>query len=235
MSFVTGDGSFASRPARVVVWTGLAVVVLFAASILLAPAPELLAAGVAGERLAELYRQHRTPLLAGIYLASLCWGGVFLVFAGALSALLVSLAPQVRMHAWIGLAGAALESAAILLFCALSNAAAFAAGSGEPETVLVLHRAALLANNLSGFPTIVCVGAYTLGARELGLLPSWVVGAGVLCIVAHGLSTASLAATGLFAPAGPASLFAPFTMVLWMLGVSLALRRQRRSPMDASA
>lgn len=231
MSSAAGDGGFASRTARVAAWAGLAVVALFCVSVLNSPR-ELLATDLGAERLAELYRQHRALVLAGVYLASLGWGGVFLVFAGALSSLLVSLDPKTRMHAWIGFAGALIESAAILLFCAFSNAAAFSAGEAEPETVLALHRAALLANALSGFPTIVCVGAYTLGARELGLLPSWVVGAGVLCIVAHGLSTASLAATGLFSPAGPASLVAPFTMALWVLGVSLAMRRRVRSAVD---
>ncbi len=213
--------------ARVASKAGFVIAALFLLSVLSAPARELLAPGLAAEQLAALYREHRTAVLGGVYVASLTWGGVFLVFSGALAAHLFMLGSEAG--ALIGLAGAVLEAAVILLFCALSNAAAFVAGGGVPSTVLALHHGALLANNISGFPTIVCVAAFTMGGRRLGVFPAWVVALAVVCILLHAVSSASLAPLGFFAPSGPASLMAPFTMVLWVLGVSIVLRRGIRT------
>jgi hypothetical protein len=213
--------------ARVASTAGFVIAALFLLSALSAPARDLLAPGLASEQLAALYRENRTAVLGGVYVGSLTWGGVFLVFAGALAAYLFVLGSEAG--ALIGLAGAVLEAAVILLFCALSNAAAFAAGGGEPSTVLALHQGALLANNISGFPTIVCVGAFTLSGQRLAVFPAWVVALAVACILLHAVSSASLAASGFFAPSGPASMMAPLTMVLWVLGVSIVLRRGIRT------
>ena len=131
-------------------------------------------------------------------------------------------------YAWIGLIGGGLQSAMILVFCLFTNMAAYVASGVGPTDVLLLHHTVLLANNLSGFPTIVCVGAYTLGGRRVGVFPAWLVGLAGLCIVVHGLSTASLAPAGLAAPSGPASVIAPFTTAAWVLGVSVVMWRHAR-------
>jgi hypothetical protein len=204
-------------------WAGLGVVALFVVNLLSIPASELLEPGLSAGRLAELYRQHRDATLFGIYVAGLTWGGMFLVFAGMLSKALSDAGSGAQ--AWIGLAGAAVESAAILMFSLLSSTAVFVAGSAEPSTVSMLHGGSLLANNLSGFPTIVCVGAYTLGGRRAGIFPLWVTIFGVLCVAAHAVSTLSLASSGPLSPAGPAGMIAPVTMAAWVLGVSVAVRR----------
>lgn len=209
--------------ARVVVWAGFAVVVLFVLSLLSVPTSELLEPDVSAERLAELYREHRGATLVGMYIASLTWGGAFLVFSAALAKAVAD--AGAALHAWIGLAGAVVESAAILMFCLLSGLAVFVAASADPSIVATLHQGSLLANNLSGVPTVACVAAYTLGGRCAGLLPSWVVALGGLCVVVHALSTASLASSGLASPAGPAGMIAPLAMTAWVLGVSIAMRR----------
>ena len=215
--------------ARTVSIAGFANVALFVVSLLFGPGQELVAPGLSAERLASLHQEHRAAILGGVYVANLTWGGVFLVFAGALAAYLASVGSGTATFPLVGLAGAVLEAAAILLFCAFSHAAAFVAGAVEPDFVLVLHQGALLANNLSGIPTIVCVGAFTLGGRRSGAFPGWVVALAAVCILLHAVSSISLAAVGWFAPSGPASLLAPFTMAFWVLGVSVALLRGVRT------
>ena len=219
------DDMLARQSSRVVTWSGFAVVALFMLSVALVPSTELLSSGVSANLVSELYQEHRTTLLASIYLSSLAWVGVFLVFAGALSSWLSAVDPKVALYSWIGFAGAAVESTAITLVCVFTNAAAFATGSAEPGTVLALHQAAQLSNSLSGVPTVVCVVAYTLGGREAGLFPGWILIVCIVCAAFHITSSAGLAATGLFSPVGPASLLAPFAMTLWVLGVSIVARR----------
>jgi hypothetical protein len=219
----------AKRSSRIVTGAGFTVVTLFILSIIMTPTTELLSSGISANLVSELYQEHRTSILSGMYVSSLTWGAVFLVFAGALSSWLSTENSEVSLYAWIGFGGALAESAAILLMCVFTNAATFAAGSAEPGTVLALHQAALLANNLSGFPTVVCVVAYTLAGREVGLFPGWLSVLCIVCATFHTISSAGLAATGLLSPVGPASLLAPFTMTIWILGVSIIARRSYRS------
>ena len=210
--------------ARLVTLSGFAVAALFVIGLFLAPPTELLTGGLAAPELAGLYREHRVTVLASVYLASLTWGAVFLVFCGALSRSLVASSEEAAMHAWVGLAGGAVESAMILCFCLFSSLAGYVASGVGPTDVLLLHHTALLANNLSGFPTIVCVAAYTLGLRRAGLLTGWLGTLAGVCVAAHALSTVSLAPAGVLSPSGPASLVAPFTMAAWVLGVAAVLR-----------
>jgi hypothetical protein len=133
----------------------------------------------------------------------------------------------------VGLAGAVVESLTILVVILLSQAAAFTADSLDPATILLLHQSALLANNLSGFPTMVCVTSYSIGLRRADSLPLWVLGLAGLCVAAHASSTVSLASQGVAAPSGPASVLAPFTMAGWVLGVSVVLRSRRRAAQQA--
>ena len=220
--------------ARVVTWSGFAIVALFVTSLFVAPSTEFVREGITATQLAELYREHRSLVLTGIYIGSLTWGAVFLVFCAALSRTLALSSEETGLHASIGLIGGTVESVAILGYCLLTSMAAYDAGGVGPTDVLLLHHGALLANNLSGFPTIVCVAAYTLGGRREGIFPSWLVGLAALCVVMHWLSTASLAPAGVAAPSGPASLLAPFTMTAWVLGVSIVMRKRVGSRRNSS-
>ncbi len=222
------ENKSAARSSRVVAGAGFTVAALFILSVAMTPLTELLSSGISANLVSELYQAHRTSILAGVYLNSLTWGAVFLVFAGALSSWLSAIGSEASLYAWIGFGGALVESTAILLICVFTNAASFAAGSAEPGTVLALHQAALLANSLSGFPTVICVVAYTLGGREVGLFPGWLSALCIVCVVFHAVSSAGLAATGLLSLVGPASLLAPFTMMAWVLGVSVIARREYR-------
>jgi hypothetical protein len=214
---------------------GFATIVLFVFGILATPSIALLDSEHSPDALAKAYSLHRSWVLASGWIGALTWGLAFLTFAGALSAYLSGRGRSSATCAWVGLAGAAVESLGILIVILLSQAAAFTADSLEPAVLLLLHQSALLANNLSGFPTIVCVAAYTLGLLRADSLPSWVLGLAGLCIAAHASSTLSLASQGFAAPSGPASLVAPFTMTGWVLGVSIVLRRQRRAAQQGAA
>ena len=218
----------AGRSSRVLAGAAFTVVTLFILSIAMMPSTELLSSGVSANLVAELYQANRPSILASIYLSSLTWGAVFLVFAGALSSWLSAVDSEASLYAWVGLGGALVESTAILLICIFTNAASFAAGSADPGTILALHQAALLANSLSGFPTMICVVAYTLGGRKVGLFPGWLSALCIVCVVFHAVSSAGLAATGLLSPVGPFSLLAPFTMTAWVLGVGVVARREYR-------
>jgi hypothetical protein len=213
-------------------FAGVSIAVLFVASILTTPG---LLASDSPEALARAYSLQRARVLASGWIGALTWGFAFLAFAGALSSSLSGRGRTSATWAWVGLTGAVVESCAILLVILLSQAAAFTAGSLDPPTVLLLHQSALLANNLSGFPTVICVVAYTIGLRRADSLPSCVLALAGLCVAAHGLSTISLASQGLAAPWGPASIVAPFTMTGWVLGVSVVLRRQRRAAQQGAA
>ena len=210
--------------ARLAEYAGFAVVAVFLIGMFFAPPTDFFVRGITAPELAGLYREHRTIVLTSIYLGSATWGALFLVFCGALSRFMAEASDDAAPYASIGLIGGAVESAMILLFCAFTNLAAYVASGVGPTDVLLLHFGALLANNLSGFPTIVCVGAYTLGGRRAGIFPKWVTALAWLCVGMHATSTASVAAAGALSPAGLASLTAPFTMVAWVLGVSVALR-----------
>ena len=217
-----------SDEGRIAEFAGFAIAVLFVLFILITPSA-LLDPEHSLESLAKAYSLHRSSVLATGWISALTWVVAFLAFAGSLSSSLSGGGRTPEVCAWVGLAGASVESLVILVVILLSQAAAFTADAVEPAVVLLLHQSALLANNLSGFPTIVCVAAYTLGLMRTGRLPSWVIGLAGLCIVAHALSTVSLAAEGIAAPSGLAGIVAPFTMTAWVLGVSVALRSRRRS------
>jgi hypothetical protein len=223
------SGSSSRVGAPIAEFAGFAVTVLFLVGILATPSPALLDSEHSPATLAKAYSLHRSWVLASGWVGALTWGLAFLAFAGALSGSLTGQGRTSATCAWVGLAGATVESLAILMVILLSQAAAFTADRLEPAVVLLLHQSALLANNLSGFPTIVCVAAYTIGLLRAGSLPSWVLGLAGLCIAAHGSSTVSLASQGFAAPSGLASLVAPFTMTGWVFAVSIVLRRQRRA------
>jgi hypothetical protein len=229
------SGSSSRVGAPVAEFAGFTVTVLSVVSMLATPSAALLDSEQSPDMLAKAYSLHRFWILASGWIGALTWGLGFLAFAGALSISLTDRGRTSATCAWVGLAGAAVESVAILIVILLSQTAAFTADALDSTVVLLLHQSALLANNLSGFPTIVCVAAYTIGLLRADSLPLWVLGLAGLCIAAHGSSTISLASEGFAAPSGLASLVAPFTMTGWVLGVSIVLRRQRRAAQPRAA
>lgn len=188
-------------------------------------AREVLTPGISADEVARLYGEHSTMILMGVFVGAVTWCGVFLVFAGALSRFLSTMGSAAALSAWIGLAGAILNASVLALFCVLSAMAAFLARDIEAASVFMLHQGALLTNNSSGIPTVVCVIAYTIGGLRAGVFPRWVVGLAVVTAAFHLASAVSLASKGVASPSGPASMLAPFTMTAWVLGVSIALRR----------
>jgi hypothetical protein len=211
-----------------VAWSGAAVVGLTLASIAAAPLAEPLGAG-STEALVRAYADGRDAILLGLYLGGLAWSSAFLVFVAALYRELRSPPDEVTsLLATVGLAGGAINVAAILPSLVFLSWAAFEAAAAEPVFLQRVYHAGALANNFTGFATAVCVGGFSAALRRVGF-PSWLVALGAAVGLHHLASAGALAREGVWSPTGPISTTAPLGMTLWVGCVALLtwLRRNR--------
>lgn len=216
-------------PARLVAWSGTAVVVLgtLAAATM---APHVDFSVRAPDALVEQLSRGRDAILAGLYLSGLAFCGAFLVFVAALAHDLRSRSDETtRMLASVGFAGGLANSCAIGIFNVFLALAAFRADEGAYARLLpLLVDATSLANSFTGFATAVCVGGFSPALRRVGF-PRWLVALGVAVGLHHLASAASLAPVGRWSPSGLISTTAPIGMTLWVGCVSaLAWRRRNR-------
>ena len=211
-------------PARLVAWSGAAVVGLTAASLLTLPPASI---GESGEKLAAVYAEHRSTILLSMYLGSLAWSGAFLVYVAALhQALCARQDEMTALLAGVGLAGGIVNAAVIVLSVFFAALATFR--TSDPQTLSLLHDGSLLANSFTGFGTAVCVGGFSPALRRIGF-PRWLVVLGVAVGLHHLASAAALSPIGFWSPSGPISSTAPLGMTLWVGSVAaLTWRRRER-------
>jgi hypothetical protein len=179
-------------PARVVAWSGAAVVVGTIAAATVAPHMDFSVR--APDALVEMLSRGRNAILAGLYLSGLAWGGAFLVFVAALAHDLRSRPDETtRLLASVGFAGGLVNACAIGTFNVLAALAAFRADEGAYARVLpLLVDATSLANSFTGFATAVCVCGFSPALRRVGF-PRWLVALGVVVGLHHLASAAALA------------------------------------------
>jgi len=215
-------------PARLVAWSGAAVVVGTIAAAAVAPHVDFSVR--APNALVEQFSRGRNAILAGLYLSGLAWGGAFLVFVAALQHDLRSRSDETtRLLASVGFAGGLANACAIGTFELFAALAAFRADEGAYARLLpLLADAASLANALTGFATAVCVGGFAPALRRVGF-PLWLVALGAAVGLHHLASAAAMAPAGLWSPSGLVSTTAPLGMTLWVGCVAaLAWRRRNR-------
>jgi len=215
-------------PARLVAWSGAAVVVGTIAAAALAP--HVAYSVRAPDALAETFSRGRNALLASLYLSGLAWGAAFLVFVAALEHDLRSRSDETtRLLASVGFAGGLANACAIGTFDLLAALAAFRADEGADARLLpLLVDAAGLANAFTGFATAVCVGGFSTALRRVGF-PRRLVALGAAVGVQHLASAAALAPAGPWSPSGLVSTTAPLGMTLWVACVAaIAWRRRNR-------
>lgn len=199
------------------------------AGLAVAPVTDSLAAS-SPEARAQAYAHGRDAILTGLYLGGLAWSGAFLVFVAALYRDLRSRPDETTsLLATVALVGGAINAAAILGSLLFVARAAFEAGANaDPTSIRRAHDASLLANNLTGFATAVCVGGFTPALRRIGS-PLWLAAVGVWVALHHLASAGAMAREGFWSPGGPVSSTAPLGMTFWVGCVAvLAWRRSRR-------
>jgi hypothetical protein len=214
-------------PARLVAWSGAAVVVGTAAATALAPHIDF--SQRAPNALVELFSGARDAILASLYLSGLAWSSAFLVFVAALAHDLRSRSDETtRLLAGVGFAGGIANACAIGTFTLFAALAAFRADEGAYARLLpLLVDAASLANAFTGFATAVCVGGFSPALRRVGF-PRWLVALGAVVALHHLASAAALARSGLWSPSGLVSASAPLGMTFWV-GCVAALAWLRRN------
>jgi hypothetical protein len=215
-------------PARLVAWSGAAVVVGTVAAAALAP--QLDFSVRAPNALVEMFSRGRNTMLVALYLSGLAWSGAFLVFVAALEHDLRSRSDETtRLLASVGFAGGIANACAIGTFDLFAALAAFRADQGAYARLLpLLVDATSLANSFTGFATAVCVGGFSPALRRVGF-PRWLVALGAAVALQHLASAAALAPAGLWSPSGLVSTTAPLGMTLWVGCVAaLAWRRRNR-------
>lgn len=216
-------------PARLVAWSGVAVVVGTIAAAAVAPHVDFSVR--APDALVEQLSRGRDAMLAGLYLSGLAWGGAFLVFVAALAHDLRSRSDEsTRMLGSVGFAGGLANACAIGTFNLFAALAAFRADEGAYARLLpLLVDATSLANSFTGFATAVCVGGFSPALRRVGF-PRWLVALGVVVGLHHLASAAALAPSGRWSsPSGWLTATAPIGMTLWVACVAaLAWRRRNR-------
>lgn len=159
------------------------------------------------------FARDRTALFVSLYLGCLAWSGAFLVYLAALHQSLRARRDETTaLLAGVGFAGGIVNAAVIVL-------SVFFLALGERD-------ASLLANNLTGFATAVCVFGFSPALRRVGF-PGWLVALGAAVGLHHLASAAAFASAGFWSPSGPVSSSAPLGMTLWVGSVA-ALAWQRR-------
>jgi hypothetical protein len=203
---------------------GLALVGVFALAALIAPPAGLLGAPETVGGVAAYLVEHRGVTLASAWLGGLAWGGLFVAFVVGLAEILGRVEGEPRLLATVGLAGgvalAAVLCVVVLLVTLLVQPRTLEAGIAG-----VVHDAVFLANNVSGFPTAVCVGAFSTIVLRDGGFPRWIGWLGIVVVVVHLVSAGAFAASGPWSPTGIFGTAAPVFMTLWVACVSIRLLR----------
>ena len=185
------------------------------------------AAAASPDALTRIFAIDRSTVLLSMYLTGLGWGAAYLVFLVALRHQLQTRAPETELSATIGVAGGISQSICILLFALFFTLASLRAGGQlEPTVVQLLSDGAALSNNVSGFGTALCLGAFTTAFRRAGGFPGWLLWLGWAVVAIHLVSAGTFAESGPLSPTGVPSSLAPFGTTLWVACVSIVSWRR---------
>jgi hypothetical protein len=171
-------------------------------------------------------RAHRAVLLAAIHLASLAWGGCFLVFAAGLRGILGRAEGDGGPWARVAFGGALVTAAAILVADTLLAAAVYRAPAADSAVLPVLWIAGMVANQMTAYPNAVYTIAVALVVYRTGVWPRWIAHAALAVAAVHLLSVTSVARDGAWAPWGVVPSVAPLSHTAFLAAVAFVLWRR---------
>ena len=196
---------------------GVAVAILYPA-----PSP-----GAAAALVAHLAR-YRSLVLASVFLAALGWGGVLLVFAAALYAVLGRAEGGAAIWSHVAFVGCAATAVAILTVLTFFGIVAYRVPAIDPETASVLYDAGGIANLMTAFPNAIYVIASAIVIVRTSVFPRWTAHGALLVAAIHLASAVSWAREGAFGPLGVLPSVAPLSHTAWIAAIAAtSLRRGR--------
>jgi hypothetical protein len=204
-------------------WAALVVVVLMLPTIAVAvlhPTPP------AASALVAYLAEHRSSILASIYLSALGWGGGLLVFAAGLYTVLRRAEGESAVFSLVAFGACVATAVAILTAVTLIGAVAYRAPDIDARTASVLYDAGGFANLMTAFPNAIYTIAAAIVIRRTSVLPAWI-GHGALLVAAiHLASALSMARAGAFAPWGVLPSLAPLSHTVWLATVAFVTLRR---------
>jgi hypothetical protein len=169
---------------------------------------------------------HRVVILLSLYLSALGWGGLLLVFAGGLWAILRRAEGDPGVWSLVAFGACSVTAAAILVFDTLFGAIVYRAPAIDAAVLSVLYDSAAVANQMTAFPNAIYTGAAAIVIGRTSVLPRWIAAGALLVAAIHLLSTMSLARTGVFSPWGVLPSIAPLSHTAWLAAVAFVLLRR---------
>ncbi|HLZ69948.1 MAG TPA: DUF4386 family protein [Dehalococcoidia bacterium] len=209
--------------------TGLAALIavpLYVIAMLLQGNPPGGTAG--GAQVIAYATAHHDALLIAIYLTGLALALALCVSVG-LAALLRGDGEGTGVIAVVGLVGGVGWVATVLVGLLFPLGLVYRTPGGDPAVARLLLDLSALSFTLSGFPTAVNVGAFSLLMLRSRLFPNWLAWLGLLTGAAHLVAGAAFAHDGLFAPEVAAGQIAPALYILWGLCIGMVLLRRAGS------
>lgn len=184
-------------------------------------------------QLATYAASHQTQLLFEAFV----WGAVVVATLSFLVGLWFTLrsgANDVQVTAMLGLVAGVMVYTIVLGGFGPLLTLGYRAHSLAPDTIKLLVDQTLLGTTLSGFPTFVSLGAFSLAILRTRMLPAWAAWLGIVVGVVHIVAAGSLAGDGLFSPSGVPVYVAPLLYYIWMLTISILLLRSPQAATQPS-
>ncbi|MBI1813866.1 MAG: hypothetical protein HYR72_02685 [Deltaproteobacteria bacterium] len=214
------------RVTRITAYSALAIAVLFLPTIAIEIAYPIPGTGASASELATFFADHQTPFLVSVYLASLGFGGLLIVFGAGLWAILRRAEGGADVWSAIAFAACVATAAGILVADTIFLAVIHRAPVLDPASLPLLVDAAFAANLMTAFPNAVYVIAAGIVIVQTGVMPRWIAHGAFLVAAIHLLSAMSLAHEGAFAPSGVLPTLAPLSHFVWLICVAVVLLRK---------
>lgn len=215
------------RDERITGLAALSTVVLMLPAVIVAALYPVPTGGDPTELVAHLAR-HRVPILVALYLGALAWGGMLVVFAGGLWALLRRGEGEGGVWALVAFGACVATAAAILVALAIMDIVVYRAPGIDPAVASLLYHAANVANLMTAFPNAVYTLAAALVIRRTSVLPQAIAYGALLVAAIHLLSATSQARSGALAPWGVLPSIAPLSHTAWLAAIAFVLLRPGR-------
>ena len=187
------------------------------------PAPQ---ASLSVATIARHFDDHRSAILTVTYLTALGWGGLLLVFAGGLRAILARAEGESTVWATVAFGACLVTAALILVVVTLQGLIAYRAPYIDNAVLSTLYDGVGIANQMTAPPNAVYAMASAVVIYRSDVLPRWLAHLAVLVAVIHLASMPALARTGGASPLGVLAGVAPLSHTAWLAGIALVLLRR---------
>jgi hypothetical protein len=215
-----------TRVIRITAYSALAIAALFLPPIVIELAYPIPGTDASASELAAFFVDHRTSFLVSVYLASLAFGGLLIVFGAGLWAILRRAEGGAGVWSAIAFAACVATAVSILVADTIFLAITHRAPALDPASLPLFVDVGFAANLMTAFPNAVYVIAAGIVIVQTGVMPRWIAHGAFLVAAIHLLSAMSLAHAGAFAPSGVLPTLAPLSHFLWLIGVAVVLLRK---------